>query len=263
MIQLDINNLAESLKKAREEFNNFGNKVNVIVSPFINDTLPRKEVLEICHVGKFLVVLDKEINLLEKAKPPKPDFIIECAGEKIGLEVERVFNLEEVQNIKSKQGLFEKAAHEFENSNPNVNVMVNFWTIEGFEFEGNDKKSLIAEINSFVFETVNGNKPVYPSFIEKADFMPHSQVNFNFNEGGYSSEDISDLTLNEAIQKKEAKFNQYKLNTGLDRQWLLLVSGIGLDSFNIENVELPKEIESQFEHIYLLEDFEARVTEIK
>lgn len=263
MITLDRNNLEESLKEAKKRMNDFGNKLKFIINPFIDDTLPKKEVIEVCHVGKFLVVLDKEIKLLEKAKPPKPDFIIEYAGEKIGLEVERIFNLEEVQNIKSKQGLFEKAAHEFENSNPKINVMVNFWTIEGFKFEGNDKKSLISEINSFVVEIVNGNNPVYPSFIEKADFIPHSRVNFNFNEGGYSSEDISNLTLNEAIQKKEAKFSQYKLNTGLDRQWLLLVSDIGSDSFNIEDVELPKEIESQFEHIYLLEDFEARVTEIK
>jgi len=69
--------------------------------------------------------------------------------------------------------------------------------------------------------------------------------------------------INNYIQKKEAKFNQYREASGLERQWLLLVSGIGSDSFNIEDVELCEEIESQFEHIYLLEDFEARVTEMK
>lgn len=256
-----MKNLEESIKEARNKMDVFGNKIEAIIKPFLNDDLSKKEILEIRYVGKFIVCLDRRINILEKRE--SPDFIIEYQNEKIGLEVKRFFNLEEVQNIKSKEALFEKAALEFENSNPEINVMVNFWTIKGFQFEGKEKKSLIKEINDFVIAKISGSNPLYPSSIEKADFIPHSSLSFIYNEGAYSPEDVTELTLEAAIQKKEVKFEKYKNNTELDRQWLLLVSGIGSDSFNFEDAELHKEIESQFEHIFLLEDYEARVAEIK
>lgn len=257
MFTLDPNNFEESLKKAREEMN----KIKAIIDPFLNDSLSSKEVIEICHTGKFIIVFDEKIQLVGKREAP--DFVIEYDGEKIGLEVERIFNPDEVQNIKSKQELFNKAANEFENKFPSEKLLANYWLQDGFTFKGNQKNILIEEIVKFTYDLISDKNPPYPSYIEKVDIMNHSGVSFNSNEGAYMIKDLPSENLIKAIEKKEAKVANYKANTGLDSQWLLLVSGIGLDSFGIEDAEIPKEVESQFEHIFLLEDFDARVTKIK
>ena len=261
MFEIDTKNLAESLKQAKEEMDKLGDNVNLIIRHLLNDSLNKKEVIEICHAGKFITVLGDKIQI--KKKTEAPDFIIEYNGKEIGLEVERILNPHEVQNIKSKQELFEKAAKEFESKFPSVKLLANFWLQDGFRFKGNQKNMLTKEIVNFIHELASGNNPPYPIYIENVDLMSHSGVSFNFNEGAYMLSDLPTANLLEAITKKEAKVENYKINSGLDSHWLLLVSGIGSESFNIEDVELPQKIESQFEHIYLLEDFDAKVTKIK
>ena len=122
---------------------------------------------------------------------------------------------------------------------------------------------LIEEIINFVNELASGNNPSYPIFIEDVDIMKHSGVSFNFNEGAYMECDLPTANLLESIVKKEAKLKKYKINSGLDSHWLLLVSGIGSESFNVADTELSQKIESQFKRIYLLKDFEATVAKIK
>lgn len=260
MITINPNN-PEEVKEAFEKMKSSKAKLKSIVEPFLTEELSEKEILELCHLAKFIFAFDDKIKILEKRE--SPDFIIQNEGKTIGLEIERIFNLEEVQNIKSKQELFNKATKEFENKYQNLKLLANFWLHDGFMFKGIQKNVLIEEIVNFTYELVSGDNPQYPSYIEKVDVMKHSGVSFNFNEGVYMPKDLPVTNLIEAINKKEAKVTEYKDNTGIDYQWLLIVSGIGSESFNIENVEIPEEIESQFEHIYLLEDFDAKVTEIK
>ncbi len=93
--------------------------------------------------------------------------------------------------------------------------------------------------------------------------MKHSGVSFSFNEGAYMQTEITETSLDEAIQRKENKFASYKANTGLDNQWLLIVSSIGSHSFDFDDFTLEKEIVSQFEHIYVLQDFEGKIITIK
>lgn len=59
------------------------------------------------------------------------------------------------------------------------------------------------------------------------------------------------------ITDKERKLADYRANTGLDRQWLLIVTGIGM-----KTVVLPVQVDghrfvSQFERVYLLDYFEG------
>lgn len=263
MFNLDMKNLEESLKEAKKKMDQFGNKINSIINPFLDEKLSRKEVVEICHVGKFIAVWDETIQLVEKRE--SPDFVVNHQGEKIGLEVERIFNHKEVENIKSKQGLFESAAQKFQSQYPQFKLLANFGLTDNFQIKGNKKSDLIKEINEYMFAKANKNILNKPSFITGVDIMPHTGVSFNFVEGVYMATDITETTIKDAIEKKELKFNKYKEHLGTERQWLLLVIGIGSDSYNIEieELEFTEEIESQFEHIYLLEDFDAKVIEIK
>ncbi len=90
--------------------------------------------------------------------------------------------------------------------------------------------------------------------------MDHSDVAFKYNPGGYVTSNIDTETLQKAINKKELLVEKYKKYSALERQWLLLViGGVSPDSFkfNIEPVDIAKS--SQYERIYLLEDFDARL----
>ena len=260
MITFNPNNV-EEMREGFEKMKTTKAKLKAIAEPFLVPELSEKEILEVCHLANFITSFDESLKIIEKRE--SPDFIVEYHGNQIGLEIERLFNLSEVQNIKSKQELFKKAATNFEDKHPTIKILANFWLNDGFTFRGNQKNLLIEEISNFTYDLVSGNKPTYPSYIKDVDVMKHSGVSFNFNEGAYMVNDLPPENLIEAINKKEAKIAEYKANTGFDSQWLLLVSGIGSESFAIEDVELPTEIKSRFEHIFLLEDFDARVTKIK
>lgn len=260
MFKLNINNpteMANTLKDMRK----VGDKLRAIATPFLTEDLSDKERLEFCHLAKFIFAFDEKIRIIEKRE--SPDFIVEYGKKRFGLELARIFDPKEVQNINSKKELFKKAANEFEAKYPNNTILANFWLLDGFRFTGNQKNSLVEEIVEFTYELISGNKPNYPNFIKDIFITKHTGVDFNFNEGAYMSKDLPSTNLIEAINKKEAKVDEYKANTGIDAQWLLLVNGIGSDSFNTEDVEMPEKIESQFEHIYLLQDFEGKVIKIK
>ncbi len=232
-------------------------KLIAIVEPFLKDNISHKDRLELAHLAKFIVSFDESIKIIEKRE--SPDFIIEYKGNFIGLEIERIFNLEEVANIKSKEAVFNKAALEFEKKYSDSKVLANFWVTDGYEFTGKE----IQEIAEFTYQTISGVNPAYPPYIKKILFMKHSGVSFNYNEGAYMPTEITGTSLDENIRKKEKKIANYKANTGINSQWLLLISGIGSDSFDLDDFELRKPIESQFEHIYLLQDFEAKIITLK
>jgi len=256
VLPIDPNN-PDSLKAAMEKLNEFRNKQRAIVAPFWKEDLLEKEKLEISHIAKFIIVFDESIKIIEKRE--SPDFIIEYKGTPIGLEIERLFNLDEVAKIKSKEALFKKAGAVFENKYSGTNVLANFWVIDGYKFTGKE----VEEIADFTYQKIIGANPKNPSYMKEIDVMNHSSVDFNYNEGTYMPMEIPATSLEEAINKKEAKFADYRANTGIDIQWLLLVSSVGSHSYDFEDFNLEKPIESQYNHIYLLEDFDAKVTPLK
>lgn len=267
MITLNPNN-PDEIKEAEERIRVMQNKQKALLVPFLDDNLAQwkdelseKDQLELSHISKFILVFDESIKIAKKFE--RPDSIIEHNNRMIGLEHERIFNHDEVSAIKSKQGLFEKAATEFAKRYPKIKILMNFWLTDGFGFRPNQKSSLIEEIVNFVYEFETKMNPSYPSYIKDVFRMPHSEVFFVFNEGAYSPTEMPETSVFEAIKKKEVKIADYKANSEIETQWLLLVSGIGSDSFDLKSFSFKKDFESQFEHIYLLEDFDARVTIIK
>jgi hypothetical protein len=61
------------------------------------------EILEVCQIGKFCKI-NSEIKILEKPKPPDPDFIVEYQSKIIGLEHTRIFT-EDVVNYNKVNSL--------------------------------------------------------------------------------------------------------------------------------------------------------------
>jgi len=102
-------------------------------------------------------------------------------------------------------------------------------------------------------------------YIENLVLMPHSKLSFDCNLGAWWQRNLNLQKLNSVIIKKESKINNYRINSGIKEQWLLVVIGsLGESSYAIESIEALKfTFETGFDKIFLLEDFQANLYEIK
>jgi len=68
--------------------------------------------------------------------------------------------------------------------------------------------------------------------------------------------------LEQAIKKKEKKISSYRENSG-NIQWLLIVIGSnGESSYNM-NKTIEVDIKTEFDKVYVLEDFNNKLYELK
>jgi hypothetical protein len=94
--------------------------------------------------------------------------------------------------------------------------------------------------------------------------MKHSRLDFAYDQGAYFVNHINDKLIEEAIQKKESKYEKYVANSKTDHQWLLITIDSGAsESYVIEEDNSLKQVSSRFERIYILEDFSNQITRIK
>ncbi len=261
MFKLDLNNFEESLKTVRNLLNERKDKLKEIVKPFLIDGLEKKKVDEICQAAKFVLCAEEGLKIVDGNREV-PDFILSQGDKIIGLEI-REFYTQSVEKINYVQKLFDDSVLEYKKKFDGK-ILVNFWLSENFNYKRRDKSLLIEIIIEFVNDEVNRRSPKKPEFIEKFDIQTHSDVFFHYNEGTYTQEILEeDIVLN-AIAEKEVKINNYIEKSGTDIQWLLLVSSeVGSNSFDTYDFDGIGNVETKFEHVYLLKDFDCKIIKIK
>ena len=90
-MRIDINAVKKLLIDSKVESDGLGKIINPIIEKY---NLPKKEIIEVCQIGKFIYKVDSEIIITEKPNPPRPDFIIKNDSKYIGLEHTRIFLFE-------------------------------------------------------------------------------------------------------------------------------------------------------------------------
>lgn len=228
-----------------------------------------KENLEICQVGKFLILLDEGITI--KAKSESPDFILEKENRIFGLEHETIRNMETVPNIGSIRNLvkttedyfietYPNCLTPFKNKHPNCSKMiVDIRFVDDlFSFKKNEVKSLSIKIAKYIASIIKGNETEKPKFISRVSIHPHTRVDFIVGTDINKTETLQHDTLEIFLKKKEIK----REKSGIKEQWLLLVAGsLNRDSYEIEKGF--KNIKSSFDRVYLLDDFNGRYFKLK
>lgn len=217
--------------------------------------------LEICQLGKLLVTYFPEFSIEEVRE--KPDFIISDGKKRIAIEHQTILD----PATKSYQGFYENIFHiaerDLRNESSLPNFLANCYLKDNLSFKNSDKKMLIQLIKDIVTEYVLNDTLVENSLISEIFKMPHSKKNLNANFGAFMVTDLDAETLVDFIIKKEDKVKSYKQNTGLE-QWLLLVTGGASEySFDIEKPIENLDINSGFDKIYLMADFDNELYEIK
>jgi hypothetical protein len=221
-----------------------------------------KKVLDLCHIGKFLILLNDNYSIVEVRE--NPDFIVSNSFLKIGIEHEIIVDPEYKKQEGSIKQIFQQAEIAFGIKFPGKDFLVNIFTKENFPvFRKNQTSAVIEDLNNLIANYLEHGILPENNFIEDIFYMPHDRLDFEPNMGAWVQSTLSEAKLNEAIEKKDKRLQTYIKNTGLNEQWLVMVIGsMGKSSFQM-NDKMKTGIDSGFSRIYLMEDFKAKLSRLK
>ena len=254
MKQLTLNN----------EFSNV-DYLNSLIDDFIielkTDRLKNhQKILELCHAAKFLSFFNNKYHI-EKISE-EPDFIISSANERIGLEHQIL-----IESIsKEKEGfcdnLFRLAEQILTEEKSTKNFLANIYINPFFDIKINEKQKSILEIVETVNIFAETGELIENELIERISIMPHSRISLCPNLGAWWQKNISPDLLIKAINKKERLIDNYVKKTNLNQWLLIVIGGLGESSYQLDN-NFNLDVESKFDKIYILEDFNYQLYEIK
>jgi len=255
-------NLIENTKSITENYTLLGN----LIDGFLNQLKEQKlrnsqKILEVCHAGKFLLFFNNKIQFDQLYE--QPDFIlVNDFGVKIGLEHQLIIDPKSKEREGFFQNIFSKAEIEIQTDKDLPNFLANCYIKPYTNFKLQEKNKLVGIIKDVVKEYVLNENLIENPIIDRIWKMPHSHKNITPNLGAWWVNKVtSELILN-GIKNKEKKINEYRKNS-VDEQWLLLVLGTtGESSFEMDK-SLNLNPKTEFSKVYILEDFNNKLYEIK
>lgn len=260
-IRMDIEQLKKQIEAFKKESAEMGNIINPILDNF---TLNKQEILEVCQIGKFAYIIDSDIKIVDKPQPPSPDFIIKLNDKFIGLEHTQILTENAQQYFKVKT-LLKYAEHIFEQKYPNINVHATI-SIQNDEwnYTQKDKPKLAEQIADYVQLTILNNDFELPWEITSIRTTKHSQVSFSYKEKNWQAGYLTRERLKAEIEKKESKILGYrKSEKVLSELWLvLLIGSLSYVSYDLNESE-NYQMESKFDRVYLMVDFDAKIIRVK
>lgn len=262
---MDIQSFKKSdIKRMIQSTLEYSDKVNKVIEPFLSLTLNQQQKLELCQVGKFIANLGENAFIISKCE--SPDFVISHNGISYGLEHVSIVNDKLSPKFNSIKSLFQDAEDVFRKRYPGNNLLANIYLKSNdFSFKKVDADNLKSQISDFMYNRyILKNEVSTPDFIESVSISPHSRVAFVYNPGAHYVEQINTTSIIKLIEKKEAKINEYIKNSGIDKQWLLMMIGtVDLDSYDFGDMPLEMDVVSDFNRIFIMEDYSSRIIEIK
>ena len=250
------------IKNNRADNNLYQQTMDTFIPELIVERLKnRNKILEVCHAAKFITFFDNKL-VIEKLQE-KPDFIlVDQSNNRLGLELQRIID----PNSKEREGFFENICLAIEcemESDPQIpNFLVNCDINPEFKYTLNQKNNISFIIRTIVEKFVLENKFVENPVVERISKMPHTQKNICPNFGAWMQKSITPEILKKAILKKEKLVNSYR-SSGIHEQWLLLViGGLGESSYDFRE-KFEVKVNTSFDKIFLLEDFNSILYQIK
>ena len=220
----------------------------------------QQKILELCHLGKFIILSEKKLKIKELTE--KPDFLLTHGQNHIGLEHQVIVDFK----AKKREGFFEdifKKAEERLRSVPDLpNFLANCYIRPYIEYPTSQKENLVTIVETVVHEYVVNGYLMDNPIIDEISKMPHSQINITPNLGAWWEKDISAEEIIRAVKKKEQKIMSYK-EKGFSEQWLLMVIGsTGESSYEMDE-HLEIQLETEFDRVFILEDFKNNLFQLK
>jgi len=246
-------------KSVSENYKLLGELINKHLESLSNDSKKQQKTLEICHTGKFLMFFD---NLKIDEVSEKPDFILFNGNLKIGLEHQIVVDTKSKEKEGFYSNIFSLAESELQKDNELPNFLANCYIQPYANFKLIEKEYLIETIKAVVKEYILNDSFIENPIIERIYKQPHSKKNICANLGAWWQKEVTLEIIENSIKKKDAKISSYK-EKGITTQWLLLVIGSNGESSFEMNRNLNIDIETKFDKVFILEDFNNRLYELK
>ncbi|WP_140485160.1 hypothetical protein [Flavobacterium sp. GSA192] len=259
-MKIELSEVKKIIDHHKKEKTELGNIILPIIDKY---NLPDKEILEVCQIGKFVYKINSEIKILEKPKPPDPDFIIEYQSKIIGLEHTRIFT-EDVVNYNKVNSLIKYSEKLYTSKFPNEKLFAQISIVDDkLEYKETEKRNLATEIVEYIHNLSKGINENKPSFISKVKISIHSQISFSYNEKNWQGPYLTQTRLEKEIRKKERKIKNYKSsNTQISEYWLVLFIG-SLSSVSYQFDENENyETKTEFDKVFLMTDFDAEIIKI-
>lgn len=235
-----------------------------VITPFLEKfVLEPKEILEVCQIGKFVLRVDTSIELIDKPKPPAPDFIISHDGKRIGLEHTRI-TTQEAQRLFKLESLLHSAEQIYKTTFiENIHAYFAFKNDE-FNYKTNSKNAIAQELSEIARMDYLDKAYILPNYLSKVRTTKHSKVTFGLKENNYQSYILTNEKLESEIRRKEKKIKGYMSDEqNLSGIWLVLLIGSASSaSYELSETTIY-ECESSFERVYLLADFDAKIIRVK
>jgi len=255
---IDIKKFISDLKKERSEL---GSIINPIIEKY---NLPKKELIEVCQIGKFIYKINSAMKISEKPEPPNPDFIIEYASKLIGLEHTRIFT-ENAINYNKIVTLLDYAEDIYRVKFPDekLHAIISIQD-DTLNYSQKEKRKFATEIVNYVYNFNKGIEIERPVYISNIRTTIHSQVSFSYKEINSNAPYLTKARLQTEIKKKENKLDNYKKGKSeISEYWLvLLIGSLSSASYQLNENENYK-TESLFDCVYLMTDFDAEIIRIK
>jgi hypothetical protein len=240
--------------------------LNDIIDPILtelesNPNKNKKKILEVCHTGKFLMLAGGGLKIERVLE--MPDFIIRSGNSLIGLEHQIVIDAVSKEKEGFIENIFDIAESELATEVGLPNFLANCWLHHDLDFKLADKRMLVDEVKRVVKEFIwNGSIPSNV-LINDMSLQRHSMKSLSPNMGAWWQKRITAEIIEDSVSRKESKIESYVRNTKLDEQWLLLVIGsVKNSSYEIDS-DISVNIKTKFNKVFLMEDFRARLFEIK
>lgn len=237
-----------------------GNIINNHISELKDDEHKNhKKIVEICHIGKFLMNLDKNASIEKVCEVP--DFLINYNGEIIGVEHQIIIDMDNKSYEGFFQNIFRHSELELINDNSFPNILANCWLHHNIQYKLNQKEQYIRIVTETIKEyVISGNLKNNP-IIQEIRTMPHTQISICPNFGGWIQKYLTNEKLEKSIIEKEKRLNEYKKLA--NKIWLLIViGGVDASSYQIDHSE-SYQINSNFDGIFIMEDFYNNLYQLK
>lgn len=220
----------------------------------------KQKILELCHVGKFICSYFDDFEIIKVSE--RPDFLISNGHLTIGLEHQLILD----QEAKKKEGfyddVFEKVEQKLIQDQTLPNFLINIILKKSADQTTRNKSSIVENLTEIIRTFIQTGELVDNDFIDYANKMRHSKKSLNASFGGYLQQTINTDLILESVFKKEENIDLYIKNS-VSSQWLILVIGSLSESSYEVDTEFDIEINTKFEKVFLFEDFQNRLFELK
>jgi hypothetical protein len=193
-----------ALSKEYSSVENYRRLIDNFIKELDKDSGKNKQkILEVCHVGKFLLFFENKFRIEKLSE--EPDFIITDGNIRIGLEHQILVDIKSKETEGFFANLCELAERELRKDKKLPNFLANIYAYPYFTGKINDKQKLVNEICSLVRLHIQTGKIPENDIIDRISSMKDSRISISPNMGAWWQKEISVELIANAIKKRKKR----------------------------------------------------------